>query len=47
MNGMDSYRGDYGKMSKLTLALMEDSGWWGAGWEGACVLHEMAAPDLG
>lgn len=27
MNGMDSYRGDYGIMSKLTLALMEDSGW--------------------
>jgi hypothetical protein len=30
MNGMDSYRGDYGKMSLLTLALMEDSGWCGA-----------------
>lgn len=31
MNGMDSYRGDYGKMSMLTLSLMEDSGWWVAG----------------
>jgi hypothetical protein len=35
MNGMESYRGDYGKLSKLTLALMEDSGWWGVGRRGS------------